>query len=179
MLGQLITDLLHCMMSKLVPRKEALNRKPMSWWSDDLARQQQEVKRLFAVQHHDLTKRNAYVEARNKYKLAIESAKKVSWRNFCSKAESTKDISTLMKIMEGANRLGRISILNKTDGTGVVTPEASVKLLMETHFEGHTEEVQSDQPMEGQDSRKVDTTKVCEYVDELKVAKAIQSFGPT
>jgi hypothetical protein len=137
-LSAVIIEIITDQMDLQMPRKPALPAKPMSWWSDELKAMKEGVKELDFHKHKNKECYSAYQEAKNDFNKAIKASKEASWQNFCTKAESTKDISNLVKTIEGSNRLGRISIL-KANNRHVNTPEESLQVLLETHFEDHVE----------------------------------------
>jgi hypothetical protein len=124
-------------MDLLMPKKPALPSKPMSWWNDELEDMKSRLKKLDINKNKTQEGKQAYQELKNEFKKAIKASKEASWQKFCTNAESTKDVSNLIKVIEGNNRLGRISIL-KSQNTSVITPQDSLQCLLEAHFENHT-----------------------------------------
>ncbi len=115
-----------------------------------------------------------YKQHINTYNREIELARNAGWQDFCTKTESVKQASTLMKILEGKKKGGRISIIEE-GGNSFLSPESSLKCLMETHFEDHATQKVETVSTAGID---VDLRHVVDYIDKLKVARAISSFGP-
>ena len=120
--------------------------------------------------------RVAYVLARREYTDEIKRARRSSWRNFCSRAEGAKDVSSLIKILQGGVQR-RVSLL-KEEGKPAATPAESLDILMRTHFPNHRKVSDADyvqkptqQPLHGWEA-------IIDYITEHKVRAAIKSFGP-
>ncbi|CAB4046227.1 Hypothetical predicted protein, partial [Paramuricea clavata] len=180
MVQSLVFDLMLAL-DKYCPETEPPDRKPLRWWTTEVAKARTEVVRTgkrqgYSEHHHQL-----YADARRSYKKISRDAKEQSWRNFCTEAESVADISRRVKILEGA-RQQKVGLLQDNDGTWAQTPEDSLLMLMRTHFPDH-------QPTEGHRQCEVNDwtydwgdfgsqlTGITEYITTEKVKSALLSFG--
>ena len=179
--SEYIHKIIEAQMDLQMPNRAALERKPMSWWTDELSNMKKHIKLLARRKNDKKEIKELYRNAKNDYTTAIRTAKETSWQRFCSRAESTKDVSNLIKIIEGNHKIGKISLLKGKNGETAHSPEQSLDNLMAAHFEDHidpqSEELHEQLQRETMPQDE-ETTKVIEYIDELKVSKAIQSFGP-
>ena len=117
------------------PRKPAINRRPNSWWTDDLEKSRMTCRKFRALKDKDLDSLNRYRVAREDHKKLVSYTKKAAWKDFCGQAESTTDISKLLKVIE--DRPARImSVLKDTEGASSM-PEKAVDILLKTHFPDH------------------------------------------
>ena len=100
-------------------------------------------------------------------------AKMISWRKFCSKADSAKSISSLVKILE-ADKVRRVSLLSE-DGQLAHSPEDSLRMLLRAAFPNHVDSW-------GENPGKADcadesASELAKYIDVHKVKRALGSFG--
>ncbi|CAB4045864.1 Hypothetical predicted protein, partial [Paramuricea clavata] len=153
------------------PLRTPSGKKPCRWWNNELSDLRVQLskvgdKRRYSEEHHD-----RYKALRALYRKKIKEAKRESWRSFCTAARSAKDVSTLVKIIQGNPSKG-VAILKGIDGY-TSTPEESLGVLMETHFPEHKKHIDSESgegeepvPLEG-------SPALVEYVDMHKVKRAI------
>ncbi len=121
---------------KVAPYKEASTRNPMAWWNDSL-QQLKDIKQILSRKKNDAVFKDKYKEHIKVYRKEIDRAREAGWQDFCTKTESAKQTSQVMKILEGKKRGGRISIIDEGESS-LLSPESSLKYLMDTHFEEHT-----------------------------------------
>ena len=163
------------------PKRPLLPRRPNSWWSKELDELRAAVRAAGQKRRSHPTQREAYVALRRMYSKAILKAKKQSWREFCSKAEGAKDISRLIKTLEGGPTR-KVSLLTAPDGA-TLEPGRSLDELLRTHFPDSTPVDMDDQgrsacetPESAPTSHAVNDS-VISYVDVPKVLEAMKSFG--
>ena len=120
-----------------------------------------------------------YKAARAEYKTKIIQAKRISWRNFCSNLESSKDISKTLKALANKPIKG-ISLLNH-EGTESSSPEEAVDILLKAHFpemKTHEGEEQQngnvDSPVK---TNEKDESDVENYITKEKVRTTLKTFG--
>jgi len=158
------------------PPKAATLVRPNSWWNKELDRLRKELRKLYNVRYNNQCKNALYKGKLTLYRQAIARAKKISWRAFCSKAETTKEVSSIMKMLK-TNSLKGIGLMKK-GGRSVNTPEESLDILMDAHFpesvsaEGWEEEAATKGKIQA------DNDEVVDYVTAEKVKIALASFGP-
>ena len=160
------------------PRKPAINRRPNSWWTVDLEKSRKNCRNLRALKDKDLDSLKKYRVAREEHKKLVSDTKKAAWKNFCGQAESTTDISKLLKVIEG--RPARVmSMLKDTKGISN-TPEKAVDILLKTHFPDHKVNVNQQVNVSLSEQPKADdnsTSMILDYITTAKVRSAMRSFG--
>ncbi len=154
----------------VAPYKGASSRNPMSWWNDSL-QQLKDTKQILSRKKHDAAFGDRYKEHINLYRKEIDRAReaKLLYKNRVGQTGSQ-----VMEILEGKRRGGRISIIDEGESS-LLSPESSLKCLMDTHFEEHNTINVETVPVCDTDNN---LQHVVDYIDELKVARAINSFGP-
>ncbi len=105
-------------------------------------------------------------------------AKHQGWIDFVSKADSVKSVANIIKILDNKLNNKNISLLKK-DGQMTWTPEESLESLMSNHF------IESKKLHEQIDNIQLmaldlgeETWQIVVYIDPLKTARAVNSFGP-
>ena len=171
--GKLLQRAISEAFDQACPLKKALKRKPNPWWNEELESLRNQI-RGHGVDEE--TRRDLIKE----YRIKIDKAKQTSWRQFCTKAESTKEVADLIKKAAGP-KFGRRSILRTPEGEMKATPKETVELLMSTHFPGS---------VTGRARRQRTTLAQCDYDDATlnsdvvkyitfqKVKAALATFGP-
>ncbi len=114
-----------------------------------------------------------YKVARNDYNIAVDTARNEGWKALCMKAECTKSVANIVKNLDVKN-MKQISLL-KNKGELTTTPQQSLECMMSIHFINSTSV--SDEQL-NYTAHSLETESVLEYIDEHKVARAINSFGP-
>ncbi len=160
-------DVVAAALNVACPTKSACSLRPNPWWTRELEELRRRVKEPKASKKAD------YRPLVNQYKQCIKLAKNKSWESFCSKAESAKDVSSIIKMLSTKSLRG-IGIL-KRDGKYVSTPADSLNTLMDVHFPDSVADVGEEEvTLEG--VNKADD--VVEYITPDKVKAALDSFGP-
>ena len=92
-------------------------------------------------------------------------------------AKSVKDVSKLVKILEG-NKAGlnnSIALQKEEEGKFCSTPQESVKMLLGTHFPNYSDNIaMADVDLELNES----CDEIARYIDIHKVKASFNSFGP-
>ena len=153
------------------PLRKAVDRQPMSWWTNELESLRRQVRPLCNKQHNNPHCREEYQTKLKQYRQAIRKAKKASWRDFCSKADTAKDVSSMVKLLKPATAAG-IGIL-KRDGAYVSTPAEALHTLMDQHFPNSRE------AGEEQDSNVTRAVydEVEDFITAAKIKHSFRSFG--
>ena len=68
--------------------------------------------------------------------MAVFAAKRLSWREFCTKAEAAADVAGL--VLEGRVGGRSIGIVRDAGGEFVDTPADSLEILLAHHFTDHS-----------------------------------------
>ena len=145
----------------------SLSGEGTKWWNDSLAKKRLILKNLY----HERTLIK-YRELKKDFTKELTRARKRSWEDFCSKAESAKDISKLVQIMERTNKR-QMSLLQKEEQ--VLSPVQSIKHLLETHFPDGT--IGDSLPEERPRDDVEDFSGCCQYITTHKVKASFKSFG--
>ena len=163
-------------LDKSCPMKNAVKRPPNPWWNEELEQIRQELRGMANVCNNSPERYTAYRNLKSIFVRKIRKAKKKSWQDFCTKAESTKEISKIVKILKPKPQLG-ISLF-KNQGR-ILSPKETLDNLMDTHFlesvrideERNVEAVDHEYKDEG-------TKKFLSYINPNKVKRAFRTFGP-
>ena len=159
------------------PLKKATDRPPNPWWNQEL----DEVRKELAVLHKNRMNSPedwaAYTNLRKIYANKIRKAKRASWRDFCTRAETAKDISKVVKILKPKPKAG-ISLF-KNQGK-ILSPKETLENLMNVHFIESVEPDEEREAMATNISLNTDdgTQKFVDYIDVQKVVASLHSFGP-
>ncbi len=159
----------------VAPRKTRRDRGTKSWWTSSLYEMRNKLKTLYRKRGTDKTILSQYRALKKTLAAAIKAARRRSWQDFCSRADSASDISKLVQILE-ASPEKRMSLLTK-EGE-ILAPEESLKHLLQTHFpEGYVSDSFTKERGGGGGGTRTDFTGVCQFVTPTKVARAFKSFG--
>jgi ribonuclease HI len=159
------------------PLKTSTPVKPNSWWNESLEKQRKVLRRLFNVKKNSWHHQERWREALLVYRKAILEAKKRSWKEFCSRAESSKDVSDIMKMLKSKTQRG-IGLL-KRDGIQVKSPEESLDVMMDAHFPDSvlTEDWESEAAPDMTSEKYPEDVEVTDFISAYKVKAALSSFG--
>ena len=170
--AQAFQDRVKQALDKACPEREVGGGvRPNLWWNGALESKRQEVRRLADKRRGGPDRHQRYVEARREYTYMIGDAKRDAWRNFCSKAESAKDISNLMKMLE-PSVVRNVNLLQSETGP-TSTPEEALQVLLDVHFPEHKQA--QDDVLEG--LKLAPCEELIKFIDVMKVKEAIASFG--
>ncbi len=163
----------------MAPLKEHIPKGKDTWWTDNLTLKRRILKNVYRKRSLHPRVMEKYKELKKDFARCIKLAKTTSWRNFCTRAESAKDVAKLVQILDNPpSRL--MSLLYDKE---VLPPERSLRHLLHTHFpdgevtDGEHIMVEEVDPHSIQNSRASASTGICEYIDEQKVEAALASFG--
>ena len=77
-----------------------------------------------------------YAEHLKAYKKLLRRVKRSTWRVFCRNAESVKENARMYKILKGCtNPKERLETLYKPDGSLSTTPDETLEVMTDTHFQ--------------------------------------------
>ena len=163
-----------CPMREIKPRKTHLK-----WWTQDLTNLRKEVRILGqkARRSNDSVSWELYRGKRNQYKYMIRRAKLDSWNNYLAKAESTKELSIINKIIyKNENR--KLGLLKNPQGHCSGNPLDSIKLLLENHFPGSIANMTEKEMYKVEISnRDLHKFKDLDFVNEVTIESIIRKFG--
>ncbi len=110
-----------------VPLRKIELDKKCGWWNTSLSATRAELKKLYRKRNLHNQAQSEYKNMRNTYNREIIQSKQKSWRDFCTKAESAKDIAKLIQIIDNPpQRL--MSVLHK-DGE-VLEDQGSLEQIL-------------------------------------------------
>ena len=136
----------------------------------------QELKTLAMKRRRSAEHEYAYKALLTLYKRKVVTARRDSWREFCTKVETIKDTAKIMKIIRPQRKVG-VSLF---DNQGMVLNSAdTLKNLMDTHFIDSVQMEENDCKRATISSgRKHHHEELYQFIDEQKVSAALESFGP-
>ncbi len=157
------------------PLKKAVPRAPNPWWNrelDELHAILKETHKAYTDHPESEARVGDWKEARRRFRYAVKRAKKESWQEYCTEAETAKDLSKVIKNLKPKATRG-ISLFKKQGK--VLTPKETLNNLMDEHLldsvsiEDGEVEASSRGPFEDNG-----TSHFFEYLDEYKVAEALK-----
>ncbi len=161
-------------LDQIAPKKLRPTNDRKIWWTDSLATKRKIIRNLHRKRELHPKVAQKLKELRKEYSQAITKAKRQSWRDFCTKAESAKDISKIIQILESPP-MRMMSLLYK--GQEVLGPQESLNHLIQTHFpDGVLGEMQPS-IASAESITNMDYTGACQFITSRKVRAAFHSFG--
>ena len=157
-------------------RKESGNP---PWWGAELEGLRKETRKLFNKAKRTRLPQDweTFKDTQRRYKSAIKSSKKKSWRRFCENVESVPQLSRFHKII-GKDPEAGVGSLLLPSGEFTSSDKEALKLLLETHFPGskESEEMQQRRPP----TRPVRTDwRLASSIVKYDLTKwAVMSFSP-
>ncbi len=173
-----MADTLHANLSAALeltaPFKRLRHHKNMStWWNKSLNTKRLVLKNLYRKRFNHERVLQKFRELKKEFNNDIRQTKTKSWQDFCTKAESAKDISKIVQILENPPR--RVMSVLHDEGT-LLDPKGSLVHLLKTHFpDGALDQTIGSGP-EGEEEER-DFTGICQYITPRKVRAAFKSFG--
>ncbi len=163
-------------LDKACPLKPALKRPPNPWWNSELDDLRKELKRAHGKRKQNDECWESFIALKRRYKNAIITANRETWRQFCTKAETIGDISKVVKAIRPKPSKG-VSLFSSQGKT--LTPKETLGNLMDAHF---IDSVPAGD-MEGEKATTIrhvedETMNFVEYIEPSKVKHALNSFGP-
>ncbi len=167
-------DSLRDVLDGIAPLKEYKLKSRDNWWTDELTLKRRILKNVYRKRSLHPRVLEKYKELRKDFSKCIKRTKRQSWQNFCTRAESAKDVARLVQILD--NPPSRLMSLLHDDE--VLPPDRSVQHLLETHFPDG--EIMDDETVtEDDDAAPMNCSSagVSDYIDVQKVEAAFASFG--
>ncbi len=154
-------------LDRVAPRKRKKLSITNTWWNDKLTQKRKILKRVYGNRHKHANLKKKYHDLKKDFGNEIRRAKTASWRAFCSKADSSKEVSRLVQILENPPKR-MMSILCDTKGD-ILGPEASLMHLLQVHFpDGNI----GSTPEGSTPTKEPDFTGICQYITTRKVRLA-------
>ena len=170
-----------------------------AWWSVELEREKNQVKKLFHLRMRFPTADNIdrYKSAKKTFNKNIRKAKRSTWIEFCDSINSPKTMSKLDKIIRNS-KSQNIGLIQKADGTYARSVSETIEVLMSTHLPGsqNCQDTAADnlgnldlghssnQTRANLMNRNTQLGKIIydmnfdSFINETKVKRAIQSLSP-
>ncbi len=172
-MAEAITDTIAGALDAVAPKHKLTIKDKDSWWTESLNTKRKILRNLYSKRLCHPRVLEKYRQLKKDLRKEIESARRDSWRQFCSKADSAKDISKIVQILENPPRR-MMSIL--TENEELLAPDESLNHLLKTHFpDGQI--VEGDISPMGQQKAGMDMTGICQYINVVKIKAAFTSFG--
>ncbi len=146
------------------------------WWTESMTSKRRALRNLYNKRLINNRVKEKYTALKNELSYEIGVAKANSWKEFCSKAESPKDISRILRILE--NPPDRQMNLLKESGV-LLNPQESLEYLLRTHFPDGVVCTERETAVNaaGDDDDDPDHTGICQFITPQKVKAALNSFG--
>ncbi len=159
------------------PKRMVKVRDTDTWWTESLTIKRKILRNIYSKRLNHPRIMEKYKDLKKELRKEISKCRNKSWQDFCTQADSAKNVSRIIQIME--NPPPRMMSLLETNGT-VLNPRKSLEKLLNTHFpEGKimTDPTQIHRCAQGDADEERDFTGVCRYITATKVRAALCSFG--
>lgn len=152
------------------------------WFTEELLKEKQKVKKLFFTKMRNPTVDNIdrYVTAKKLYSKNIRISKRASWREFCEKIDSPKNVSKLNRIIQ-SSRHRDIELLEISEGKYTKSVKETIEVLMTTHLPGCEPARESKAGLAGQNthqSKIIYDVNFDSFINEEKVKMSFESLSP-
>ena len=178
--AEALTRDVHTALDRSHPKVRQKVRFPQIKWSDEMTHLKKEVKH--AQSHFRMIRTPAshdrLVEARKTLRKAIRRAKRQSWKEFLGSATDSAAIARISRILQNKQN-HQLGMLRKEDGIMCSTPEESLTLLVDEHFQGSVEDHEDDESLDPSPDSQEDASIPMRIAAEWRVRTTIKSFGPT
>ena len=171
-LSEAIMDNLLEALDEVAPKKMSAVGDTDSWWTAELKELRSQIKKRYKKKHKDQQVMDKIASLKKDYNRKIKEAKTTSWKDFVSKAQTAKEVSKIIQILENPP-MRRMSLLKDNDGN-TLSPAGSVDHLLSTHFPDGV--LRAETNISPNDSD-VDFSGICQYITPRKVKAALESFG--
>ncbi len=165
-----LTDNLTYVLDLIAP-KRTRTFKENKWWTEALNKKRKILKNVYKKRHLHENVRKKYQELKAELSREIRAAKEKSWREFCTKAESARDLSRLIQIMDNPPQK-QMSLLTEDGDT--LNPQESLEYLLRTHFPDGKLGSERHGPTGIHDE---DLSGIGQFITPEKVKAALDSFG--
>ncbi len=159
-------------LDQIAPEHRRKDNPRNTWWSKELRIKRTILKNLYVKRHIHQRVIEKYHSLRREYANDIRQAKTNSWRNFCTRAESAREISKIIRILE--NPPSKQMSLLQANGETLLQQE-STRHLLGTHFPDGI--IGNPPPAQQTIEDEEDYTGICQYISAHKVQVALDSFG--
>ena len=115
----------------------------MTWWTAEL----NESRRMVRVAWHTACRSpsNENMERfrtlRHEHRKLIEREKRKSWKKFCSESKSSKEMSSLFKIIQNGQNQRHLGMVRKPNGKMTSSLTEMANTLLDEHFPGSTGDI--------------------------------------
>ncbi len=174
MITDSIVENINEIIDTIAPRHSLKVSTTDSWWTESLTLKRKILRNLYSKRLRHPKVLEKYKVLKRELKQEITKARSSSWQNFCSKADSAKEISKVVRILENPPR--RMMSLLTEEGK-VLTPRTSVRHLLHVHFPDGSFLEQGSSPHEQDTAEDTDFTGVCQFITIDKIQAAFASFG--
>ena len=115
------------------PNKPSNKTKP-TWWTKELSDQRKITRKQFnqAKYYNSDEEWQKYKDSLKLYNKVLRTAKRSSWRNFCTEIEATSEASRLRKVL--SKDPTPPGFLKRPDNSWTESSKETLELLLETHF---------------------------------------------
>ncbi len=155
------------------PNKERKIRTTNKWWTPALELLRAKVKAAYRMYNKQRCTKDRYLCMKRAYTKEIKEAKTRAWQRFITKAESAKEVSKIVRILEDPP-IKKMNLL-VDDRNITLTPQESLNRLLYTHFPDG--EVQGQNKSGSDREQNLDFTGPCLFITPKKVKAAFNSFG--
>ena len=121
------------------PKRVRMGRK-VPWWNRELTELRKQSRKLLrrAILTRTQEDWEGYKDTHRQYKGAIQSSKRIAWRDFCGQIEGIKPSSRLYRVLSRDPNM-QVGMLQLPNGEFTESREAALAHLLEVHFPGSTE----------------------------------------
>ena len=117
------------------PKSEITLSKPRPrWWTDSLAKQKREINKYMKRRFTNF-EQNHLDNLKRQFKYEVDQAKKESWKKFCSSADTSSELSRLIKSI--TSKPSHMALIKNSAGEEPEDLGTSHQNLLSHHFPNH------------------------------------------
>lgn len=133
---KMLVEAINYSLDKNAPKKVISDKFKPRWWNETLESKRLQIKRLSSKRYRCHTEELKLQTLNKEFKKDTKRAKKESFEKFCTKPESAKEISGLLKSLNTTDNTP--SIIKGADGECPTSLEVSHENLLKHHFPNYT-----------------------------------------
>ena len=169
-----LIDSINLALDAQAPKRRVTLSKPRpKWWSDSLTKRKREIN-AYKKRRYANFDRLHFDNLKRQFKYEIDQAKKDSWRTFCSSANSTSDLSKLIKTI--TSKSSHMALIKNSEGVGPRDLGTSHQNLLSHHFPEYSSS--RPPPLPDPPGALGDAGAILEYVTPTIVRNSLNSFAP-
>ena len=170
-----ITKILTRCYEKACPEKERKYKTKIPWWNKELTNIKNKTKKLRRKATKSRSKEDwaKYKDSDQEYNKQIKSAKKQSWKDYCSETVKLKDLAKIPKTNKKSEE--QLNCLERTDGSLTTSAEETLLVLADTLFP--VDQVNEELTDEEEEDKSITNKRISDILNENKLDTIIKELN--